>query len=187
MDASIAPRGVRVRLVGPSDTEALLRYHLHNRAFLTPFEPVRSESYFTEAGQRERIERAVAEAASGIGYLFGVFGDMAESELVGQVAVRNVVRGAWQNATLGYSTARDHNGKGYATEAVGRAVAIGFERLGLHRIQAGILPRNAASRRVLEKNGFRFEGRSLRYLQINGIWEDHDMYALTIEDRHRPG
>ena len=49
-------------------------------------------------------------------------------------------------------------------------------------MQPAIIPRNTASRRVAEKVGFRHEGRALRYLKINGVWEDHDIYALTAED-----
>ena len=57
-----------------------------------------------------------------------------------------------------------------------------FEHAGLHRVQPAIIPRNARSVRVAEKAGFRLEGRALRYLKINGTWEDHDVYALTAED-----
>ena len=57
-----------------------------------------------------------------------------------------------------------------------------FRRLGLHRVQAAVMPRNAASIRVLEKNGFRREGLAPRYLRINGEWEDHLIFARTAED-----
>jgi ribosomal-protein-alanine N-acetyltransferase len=108
-----------------------------------------------------------------------------DEALVGRVSLDNVVRGAWQNATLGYFVDQEHNGKGIATEAVRLSAAYAFKEASLHRIQAGVMPRNARSIRVLEKVGFRFEGVSLRYLQINGVWEDHNMYALTLEDWSR--
>lgn len=57
-----------------------------------------------------------------------------------------------------------------------------FEDLHLHRLQIAIIPRNAASRRVVEKLGLREEGIALRYLEINGTWEDHVRYALTREE-----
>jgi ribosomal-protein-alanine N-acetyltransferase len=94
------------------------------------------------------------------------------------------VRGAWQNATLGYFIASSHRGRGLASQGVGLVVGYGFEHAKLHRVQAGVMPRNEASAKVLLKNGFRYEGRSPRYLRINGVWEDHDMYALTVEDVH---
>jgi ribosomal-protein-alanine N-acetyltransferase len=132
-------------------------------------------------GQREEIERASADARRDVRYAFGVF--LKESdELIGRVALSNVSRGAWQNATLGYYIDEAHNGHGYATEAVRLALQFAFGPAGLHRVQAAVLPRNVASRRVLEKAGFSREGRSTKYLQINGVWEDHETFAITLED-----
>ena len=90
-----------------------------------------------------------------------------------------VVRGVFQNAYLGYAVAEAANGRGYATQAVREATRIGFGELGLHRIQAAVIPRNAGSVRVLEKAGFRREGFAERYLLINGTWEDHILFAVT--------
>lgn len=101
---------------------------------------------------------------------------------MGRVALDNVVLGAWHNATIGYFIDEQHNGRGLATSAVRLVCKFGFEDAGLHRIQAGVMPRNAASARVLEKVGFRREGLAKRYLFIAGAWEDHDIYALTTED-----
>jgi ribosomal-protein-alanine N-acetyltransferase len=114
-------------------------------------------------------------------YTCGIF-TRNDDRLVGTISLANVSRGAWQNATVGYFVDNDQNNKGYATEAVRLIVRVAFEQLGLHRVQAGVMPRNHASNRVMEKAGFRFEGYSPNYLQINGVWEGHNMYALTVED-----
>ncbi len=127
------------------------------------------------------IERGVAQAASDQGYAFGIFLNHSE-ELVGRVALSNLVRGAWHNATLGYFVGEAHNGKGYATEAVGLTLRYAFETANLHRVQAGVIPRNVGSIKVLERSGFRFEGLALKYLNINGVWEDHRIYAVTLEE-----
>lgn len=95
-----------------------------------------------------------------------------------------MARGAWQNATLGYYIDKAHNGRGYATDGVRSVLDFAFGQAGLHRVQAAVLPRNVASRRVLEKAGFSREGRSTKYLQINGVWEDHEVFAVTAEDWH---
>jgi [ribosomal protein S5]-alanine N-acetyltransferase len=105
--------------------------------------------------------------------------------IVGMIQLSSVSRGVWENATLGYWVAESRNGRGVATEAVAQAVAFAFGRLGLHRVQAGVMPRNLRSLRVLEKNGFRHEGVAERYLRIAGRWEDHAILALTFEEWHR--
>jgi len=102
--------------------------------------------------------------------------------IIGRVALANVVRGPWQNATLGYWIAQDALGRGHATRAVRLALRFAFEHAGLHRVQPAIMPRNARSRRVVEKVGFRREGCAVRYLKIAGVWEDHVIYAMTRED-----
>ena len=72
-------------------------------------------------------------------------------------------------------------GKGLMSEAVGVLLPYFFDTLGLHRLQAAFLPHNQASRRVLEKNGFREEGYAENYLQIDGRWADHVLFAITRE------
>ena len=92
------------------------------------------------------------------------------------------MRGAWQNATLGYWVDEGSGGRGHATRAVRLTLAFAFEHVGLHRVQPAVIPRNARSNRVVEKAGFRLEGRAARYLRIAGVWEDHDIYAMTAEE-----
>ena len=176
---------IYLRPLEVGDAEALLGLRLKNRAFLAPFEPQRPPRLFTLSEQRRELEYEAIARREDRRYVFGVF--TAEGEtLVGRISVDNVVRGAWQNATLGYFVDQDHNGRGIGTAAVRDAVRFAFGEAGLHRVQAGVMPRNVASIRVLEKVGFRFEGISERYLQINGVWEDHNMYAVTVEEWSEP-
>ncbi|MFO0660479.1 MAG: GNAT family protein [Polyangiaceae bacterium] len=94
----------------------------------------------------------------------------------------DVIRGAAQQATLGYWIAAKYQGQGLTTEAVRLALGFAFDALKLHRVQAATMPINTASRRVLAKVGFREEGLAVRYLQIAGSWADHVMHAITAEE-----
>jgi len=172
---------VRIRPLQPSDAPALLDLRVRNRAAFAPFFPRQSRFFFTLDGQEREIERANLEWQSDEGYVFGIF-VKEDDRLVGNVVLRNVARGAWQNATLGYWVDDAFRGRSYATEAVGLALTLAFGPIGLHRVQAGTLLGNEASMQVLRKNGFRFEGVSEKYLQIDGRWADHTMFALTVED-----
>lgn len=170
-----------LRPFGRRDASQLLDVRLREREFLDPWEPVRDEAFYTLAGQRTTIDRLAAEARAGAGAAFGVF-EPNGGDLVGFVHLSGVARGPAQTAFLGYWIVESRNGRGYATEAVRLAVGHGFGELRLHRIQAGVMPRNAGSLRVLEKAGFRREGIALRYLQIAGVWEDHVILAVTSEE-----
>lgn len=171
---------VYIRLLGVEDAEDLFELRVRNHDFLLPWEPRRSGGPPTIENQRAQLEHAGQSARADRAYHFGIF--RKDDGLVGTITLSNVARGAWQNATVGYFVDEAHNGKGYATEAIRLAAELAFGELGLHRVQAGVMPRNPASMRALEKAGFRREGLSPRYLQINGVWEDHVMFALTQED-----
>jgi ribosomal-protein-alanine N-acetyltransferase len=172
---------VDIREATVADAEDFERLLMANREFLRPFEPARPDWFFTLSGIRGELERAIADREADALYAFGIW-ERDTGTLVGRIALANVVRGAWQNATLGYFVGQEWGRRGYATEAVRQVVDFAFGSARLHRVQAAAMPRNIASVRVLEKNQFRFEGRAERYLQINGVWEDHSIYALTAED-----
>nr|MDQ3575536.1 GNAT family N-acetyltransferase [Actinomycetota bacterium] len=115
----------------------------------------------------------------GTGYGFGVF---VQGHFAGEVNLNNVQRGAFQNAYVGYWIDRAVAGHGYTPEAVVVTFRFGFEEAGLHRLQVAVVPRNTSSHRVVEKLGLRDEGTAVRYLEINGRWEDHVRYAITAEE-----
>lgn len=172
---------VTIRPVCATDAPALLDLQLRNRSFLAPFDPARPETFYTLQGQRESALIAEADHEAGRTYAF-VMLEARSGELAGRIALSNVVRGAWQNATLGYFVDEARNGRGYASEAVRLVLGFAFRTADLHRVQAAVMPRNAASARVLEKTGFRKEGFSPRYLEIAGTWEDHEVFGVTCEE-----
>jgi ribosomal-protein-alanine N-acetyltransferase len=115
----------------------------------------------------------------GTGYGFGIFVD---GRLAGEINVSGVQRGPFQNAYVGYWIDQAQAGSGYVPEALVTVARFAFEDVRLHRLQVAIIPRNRASRRVVEKLGLREEGLAVRYLAINGVWEDHLRYAITAEE-----
>lgn len=176
---------VRVRLVAPGDAAALTSRVSRSRTALAPWDPIRPESYFTEAGQRNGIVGSLAVHATGASYP-GVV--LVDGEPVGRVNLNNVVRGAFDSADLGYWIDVEHQGRGVATAAVRAVLAIAFGELGLHRVQAGTLLHNHASRRVLAKNGFVEIGVAPRYINIAGRWQDHVLHQRLVDDPVvRPG
>jgi ribosomal-protein-alanine N-acetyltransferase len=176
---------VAIRAFTLGDVPALVDLRRRNRVFNAPFEPRRSEGFFTEAGQRAEVLRDIDEWSAGRMYAFGIV-ERATGRLRGRIGLSNVVRGAWDNATLGYFVDEEVNGRGYATEAVALTLDFAFGPARLHRVQAAVMPHNLRSARVLAKNGLRHEGHAPRYLRLAGGWRDHDLYAITIEDRAPP-
>jgi len=171
---------VVLRRPSVEDAAEIARLYASQREFLAPFEPARSDAFFTEAGQRRQLERERELRAAGAAERFLIVADGAAA--VGVLSVSNIVRGPLQSAVLGYFVAREHNGRGFATRAVALAVEWAFEEAGLHRLEAGTLVDNHASQRVLERNGFERIGLAKRYLHIAGDWRDHILFQRTADD-----
>ena len=169
---------VALRALEPVDAAELLALRQRNTSHFAAAEPLRDDEWFTLQRQTEEIEAEARSRAAGHSLAFGVF---ADGVLVGRLALASIVRGAFRNAYLGYGIDSKHTGRGIATAAVDQAVAIAWDH-GLHRVQAAVSPDNAASKRVLEKVGFRYEGLALRYLRLAGRWTDQELWAITAED-----
>lgn len=172
---------VYLRPLELKDAETLLNLKLRNRDFYQSFEPIRDDSHFTLQGTEKAINDGNQASLDDQSYIYGIF--LTETdELVGRIALTGIARGAFQNAYMGYYIDQEHNGKGYATAAVILCVKLAFHELGLHRVEAGVMPRNLRSMRVLAKAGFRNEGLAQSYIKINGKWEDHKIFAVTVDE-----
>jgi ribosomal-protein-alanine N-acetyltransferase len=113
-------------------------------------------------------------------YGFGLF--LSDGRLAGEVSLGSVQRGPFQMAYVGYWIDRELAGRNYVPEGVVLIMRYAFDVLALHRLEAAIVPRNLPSRRVAEKLGLRDEGIASRFLQIQGVYEDHVRYAITAEE-----
>jgi [ribosomal protein S5]-alanine N-acetyltransferase len=91
------------------------------------------------------------------------------------------VRGPLQRAILSYWVDEARNGRGLCTQAVAAVIDFAFGELDLHRIEAGTLPDNFASQRVLEKSGFERFGVAQRFLLIAGEWRDHVLFERIAD------
>jgi len=115
------------------------------------------------------------------GYSFFLFRN-SDKALLGAVNLGNIQRGVSQSTSIGYWIGYPFARKGYMNEAIELLLPTIFGEFGLHRIEAATLPNNNASRNLLEKLGFKQEGKAREYLKINGIWSDHIIYSLTESD-----
>ncbi|MDT0267927.1 GNAT family N-acetyltransferase [Streptomyces sp. DSM 44915] len=163
-----------------SDAEALAAAYLRNREHLAPWEPDRPAESLTAEGQRVRIEEQVRlrEAGRTLPWVL-----TADERIVGTATLSNIVLGPFRSAHLGYWIDGGHTGRGLATLAARYACRVADEEVGLHRVEAGTLPHNVGSQRVLAKAGFERIGLAPRYLHINGAWRDHVLFQRVLHDR----
>jgi ribosomal-protein-alanine N-acetyltransferase len=172
-------RGKRIYLRYPRVTDYLQWAKLRgeSRAFLEPWEPVWARDELTRSAFRRRLKRYQKETRQDSAYAFFVF-RTEDDALLGGCTLSNVRRGVTQCSALGYWIGERFARQGYMLEAVRALIPFIFSTLGLHRIEAATLLNNGPSKNLLAKCGFRQEGLAKAYLQINGEWQDHVLFAL---------
>lgn len=159
------------------DAAERLRLQEENKTFFERFSMGRPTDYYTLEGQQKQIQRLIENKKDDQEYHFGIY-TKEERKLIGTINLFQVMRGPLQSAFIGYFLDQEYNGKGYTTEAVQLLVPYAFRELMLHRIEAGVMPHNIGSIRVLMKSGFHKEGLARKNVKINGQWEDHQVLAI---------
>jgi ribosomal-protein-alanine N-acetyltransferase len=185
---SLATRIVTERLIlqppRPADVTKMRAVLRKNAVHLRPWSvaPAPGEDPSSLTAVSRAVLRHRREWKNGQTYVLLMTERSDPNTIIGRVALGGVLRGAFQNAYLGYWIDENRQGRGLMTEAVRAVTAFAFESAGLHRVQAAVMPRNRPSQRVLEKVGYRREGVALRYLCIAGAWEDHILFAMTADE-----
>ncbi|MEM7543911.1 MAG: GNAT family protein [Pseudomonadota bacterium] len=165
-----------------SDFAAWVRARRESEAFLKPWEPTWSHDHLTRRAFRHRVSWAKKAIKLERAWPFLIF-LRDDKALAGAVTLDNIRRGPAQSATVGYWTAAAYARQGVMREALTEVRRFAFDDLRLGRLEAGCLAENTASRALLEKTGFKYEGVAQAYLQINGRWRDHVLYAALHTDR----
>jgi len=169
-----------LRELRPSDEREFARLHEVSRDHFAPWMPA--------APPPDVFQRALASneyvGKDGRTHV-RLVGEVDDGRFAGVFALSEIVRGFFRCAYASWAVSEEFKRAGYGTEGVRGLLDVAFSEdrgVGLHRVQANIIPSNVASIRLAERVGFRREGLAERYLQIAGEWQDHVMYARTAEE-----
>jgi ribosomal-protein-alanine N-acetyltransferase len=171
-----------LRLPAHGDWRAWATLRETSAAHLTPWEPVWAHDHLTRKAFTNRVYWALRAESQGTALPLLLF-RREDQALLGAVTLDNIRRGPVQAGTIGYWIGAPYARKGFMREAVAALVHHAFTSLDLSRLESACLPENVASRGVLEKCGFKYEGVAQSYLQINGRWRNHVLYANLRHDR----
>jgi [ribosomal protein S5]-alanine N-acetyltransferase len=181
---------VALRALRAEDWEAWREVRLRCREWLERWEPRPDAGSLDPALDREAFRSRCGawdrQRHFDAAYGFGMF-LRDDDRFAGEVSLGSVQRGPFQMGYVGYWIDEALAGNGYVPEGVVLIMQYAFESLQLHRLEAAIVPRNTSSRRVAEKLGLRAEGTAMRFLQIQGVYEDHIRYAITAEEWRERG
>jgi [ribosomal protein S5]-alanine N-acetyltransferase len=171
-----------LRLPAHTDWRAWSALREESATHLTPWEPVWAHDHLTRRAFTNRVYWAARAETQGTALPMLLI-RREDQALLGAITLDNIRRGPAQTGTLGYWIGAAHARQGFMREAIMGMVHHAFTTLDLSRVEAACLPENAASRGVLEKCGFKYEGVAQSYLQINGRWRNHVLYANLRGDR----
>ncbi|MFZ0101331.1 MAG: GNAT family protein [Pseudolabrys sp.] len=177
----ISGAGVTLRPPHSGDFAEWAALRETSRAFLTPWEPTWPPDDLTRSAFRRRLKRYAEDQRGDLAYAFLIFRS-DDNAMVGGLTLANIRRGVAQAGSIGYWIGAPFVRKGYMTAAVRALIPYGFTTLRLHRLEAACIPDNTASIRLLERTAFKREGYARDYLCINGIWQDHLLYARLKDD-----
>ena len=172
---------VRLRMPQAGDYREWAELRAISRGFLERWEQRWMPDEFERSAWRLRINHYRRDFAQGAAMAFFMF-ERGHGRLVGGITLGNIRHGVSKSAQIGYWIGQPYAGQGLMTDAVKTLSRFAFGELTLHRIEAACIPENSRSIRVLEKAGFRREGLLRSYLRINGVWQDHYLYARIADD-----
>ena len=178
---AITGGGVLLRTPVSSDYAEWAAVREKSRDFLTPWEPTWPADDLSRSAFRRRLKRYAEDQRGDLAYAFLIFRS-DDGALVGGLTLANIRRGVAQAGSIGYWVGQPFARNGYMTAAVRALIPFCFGTLRLHRLEAACIPDNAASIGLLEKTGFKREGYARGYLCINGVWQDHLLYARLKDD-----
>ncbi|WP_438312713.1 GNAT family N-acetyltransferase [Sporosarcina sp. FA9] len=170
-----------LRILTEDDVFAFTELLTANKNYWSVFEPRQDASFFTVSVQRDKIRESLFQMRDRREYNFGIF-ESDTNRLVGHISLYSIKRLPFSSGFIGYSIDENMVGKGIGSEAVRLVTTFSFEKVALHRVEAYVSPRNKGSIKVLERSGFLQEGLLRKLLYINGVWEDHYLYAHIEND-----
>jgi ribosomal-protein-alanine N-acetyltransferase len=166
-----------LKILKPVYGREVLEYYKRNHNFLSEWEPKRTRDFYTLSYHKRQLNYEYNTFKNNSLVRFWIV-KKEDNKIIGNVCYSNIIMGNFKSCFMGYKLDKDEINKGYMTEAIEKTVQIMFDDFNLHRIEVNVVPRNQRSLKVMEKLKFEQEGFSKRYLEINGVWEDHIHFAV---------
>ena len=182
MEMAYQTKRLELKILDDTKAGQVLEFYLANQEIFEEYETDRPPQFYTEDFQRLLLEGAFNLIVKGMFLRFWVYEKSQPGQIIGTVSFHNIKREFYQRCELGYKFDQRYWGRGYARESISKCIQVAFEELRLHRMEACVLPKNTASRRLLKSLGFELEGIKKQSVKLHGVWQDHELYALLAEE-----
>jgi ribosomal-protein-alanine N-acetyltransferase len=182
MNLNYETERLMLKVLDETASDKILDYSLRNKDFFESWEPKRDQEFYTYNFQSKQLKDDLEYIRNKHMLKLWIFKKDNLNRVIGQVTFYNIVPYAFLSCHLGYKSDKEEQNHGFITEAVKKGIDIMFTEYRMHRIEAHVMPNNKPSLSVLKKIGFIDEGIAHKFLDINGVWEDHIHMALINEN-----
>lgn len=158
----------------------LLSFVTENRTFFSPWEPYHPLPFYTEGFQAQVLRAEFQAMLHNTYFRYYLFLKEDPDTIIGTVSFSGISRTDDKSCRVGYKLSKTHTGNGYAAEALHFLLPELHKSLGIHRVEADIMPQNTPSIRLIERLGFAYEGIARSSHEIGGIWSDHLRYSYIF-------
>lgn len=177
MDLYYETERLTLRVLQEDMAQQVLDFYLENKAVFEAREPDRQPNFYTTEYQATLLRAEFQLAMNRNAVRFWIFEKNCPAKIIGTVSFQNIIRSVYQTCQIGYKLGVNYWHRGYAQEAIARALSVVLTELKLHRVEALVLPDNLASIRLLERLGFEWEGICRSCIYLHSGWADHIRYS----------
>ncbi len=182
MKTQIEGFGIKIRKIRKSDAEAIAE-NINDKELIRRLANPHIPYPYKVSDARSFIAHAIWAWKKGTQYVFAVEDN---GEFVGIIDLHEVDKRN-KKAAVGAWLGRKYWGKGYGTKALKLILQFAFKELKLHRVEGIAFEWNVASRRIMEKVGFKFEGMRRESFKLNGKYQNEVIYGILRDEfKHRP-
>jgi ribosomal-protein-alanine N-acetyltransferase len=177
MKTKLSSERMNIECLTSNYAQRVLDFYKENSVYFDKYELTRPKNFYTTAFQTAMLYWEWKEMQALRCLRYFLFLKQDPSFILGTINISNIRMGCLKNASIGYKIDHRYWNQGYATEACEVILDHAFQEYGLHRMEAEIVPSNEASIRVVEKLGFTYEGFEHEAAEINGIWQNLQLYS----------
>lgn len=167
-----------LKVLTKDDASMVLSFYEDNKSQFEPWEPLRDKNFYTQPYQKASLTAEHNLLREGKLLRYWIFRKENPDEIIGSFCFQNFLREPYKSCWLGYKLSHRYVHQGYATEAITKGIEPLFNEQHIHRIEAFVMPDNDPSKQLMKRLGFQYEGISVSYARVNGVWTDHERYAL---------
>lgn len=182
MQFSYNTNRLTLKSLATEDARPVLEFYVNNKDIFEPWEPLHDNNFYSLDYQLNNLEAEMKLFLRQQSIRYYLFKKYNGNKVIGTISFTDIKNSPANCCKIGYRIDKDHQGQGYASEALLYIIPMIMNELHIYRIEADVMINNHPSIKLLRSLGFIYEGIARESYEINGIRTDHARYSLLYTD-----